>query len=71
MGISKLVKDMRIRDRTGSLKMTLWDCAAAYVIPDVGDHVKVVDARFQYNTHCEEEELVANFPDQIMVSKVQ
>ena len=30
--------------------------------------MKVLDAKFQFNTHCDEDELVVNFPDQVMVS---
>ena len=64
----KLVRDLKLRDATGDVRITLWEGTALYCSVHPGDHIIVSDASVSYNNHYTTKVLNVQFPDMVLVS---
>lgn len=65
----KYVKEITMTDQQKSIKITLWDAAAANFNHNLGTLLMIMDAAVTYNTHYNETMLSVNYPDQIQVNQ--
>ena len=64
----RLVREVTIQDRTGSIRVSLWEGAALHSNFDLGQRLRVHDSKISHNNYFKDGGINVNHLDLITVS---